>query len=437
MRQAEAKFNEEKERLKNAHPIQDFDELDFETLLSMAEVSQSYSAHAARVFRRKFAASKFVITNDSPVGLPTFLYKKLRPVAKAIEYVAGFKSQEVKKAVFIENEDYMDAIEMNDYKVALSTLRHFGKHIQQLKIVFANAESYQAKKLTKSINKYCSESLLDIEFDVNKGNALKRMSEPFTNVENVKFWSELPSVEKGKKQMNETFPALRTLTLASLDLKSTYLTCSFKHLEHLEILSSSASGASSGDHVIFNSFAKNPQIHTLGLHDYAATFLGDLTVIAPQLQHITLWSVKSTIQHDKVTKLSVRDRFTSPKLLAMPNVQELEMFYDKSYYNEWLNFLIDHEQIKRLVLEFKNMEDEDFSIFTEILPNLEEMVVASTEESSIGVEAVVDFAKHHKQLKKFILNSCTDDAKQTLRSEFENEWEVKDHFNGLRFEKKE
>lgn len=404
-------------------------------MLKFAQSNPDDSVRAARVFRRKFATSKFVFTNNHSVGLPGFVYKSLKPITGAIKHITDFSSRKEKNIITRYGDaKYKKIIEINDFDTILATLRHFGKYIESLQIIFANADSYEAKMISKFINDNCSESSVEIELDISKGNALKYIPQPFKRVQNVHFLNKLPKMSHSVVQMNETFPSLRVLSLSHLDTEIDYLNCFLPHLEHVQIVR----GKVSGDHVIFNLFAKNPHIKSISLFKYWPTFLNDFTAIAPQLEHITLWSCKSPIRHDKATKLSITDNAVSPNNVIMPKLQDLEMYFDSDFYenDEWLDFLDTHQNIKRLVLQSKNLNDNQFQDLTGMLSNLEEMLVVSTNMRLLRVETIVELLKKHGKLMRFNLNTIRKYDIEVFRNEFQNEWKIKQYDNDLCFERK-
>lgn len=413
--------------------FQILENLSYERLLKFAQTNPDDSVRAARVFRRKFATSKFVLTNNSSVGLPGFVYKTLKPITGAIKHITDFSSQKEKNIITRNgNAKYLKIIEINNFDTILATLRHFGKYIESFQIIFANADSYEAKMISKFINDNCSESLVEIELDISKGNALKYMAQPFKRVQNVHFLNKLPKMAPSVVRMNETFPAMRVLSLSHLDTEIDYLNCFLPHLEHVEIVR----GKVSGDHVIFNLFGINPHIKSISLFKYWPTFLNDFTAIAPQLEHITLCSCKSPIRHDKATKLTTTDNATSPNNVIMPKLQDLEMYFDSEFYDEWMDFLGTHQNIKRLVLQFKNLNDYQFQDLTEMLSNVEELLVVSTNRRLLRVETIVELLKKHEKLMRFNLNTIRKYDIEVFRKEFQNEWKIKQYDNDLCFERR-
>lgn len=162
----------------------------------------------------------------------------------------------------------------------------------------------------------------------------------------------------------------------------------------------------------------------------------------PQLEHFNLtWrgDVETPLNFENVTKFKARDESSAnPVNLRFPKLQELEMYYYSSRYENWLEFFDAHRNLKRFHFHLKHMKTpmDEFKGLTSMLENLEEMFVYSRADQFIGFITLIEFIENHKQLKKLHLEHCTDTSKEILQSKFSGDWTITNHTNGLLFERK-
>lgn len=363
------------------------------------------------------------------------MHKTLKPVSKLLSTISKdyWSWDTYGSFLIVDNEEDLKNVEILEFDMILEVLQHFGKYIRHLQINLANADSFEAKTISEYISKYAAESVTEIEFDIGKGNVMKYISQPFKKVQSATFLGKIPSVEQNVPQMNESFPSLRILTLSHLESNIDYLNSFLPHLVRVNILTGKKI---SSDHMIFNLFAANPHIRIIYMDGYKSTFLNDFTLIAPQLNSIILASHKSPIRHDKATRLSIVDKNASPNSVIMPNLMELEMYFDTESFFKWINFLLEHQNIRRLVLQFTYLNGDQLQGIMEILSNLEELILVSMNGQSWRADTISYLLKYNENLKVFAVNSIRKGDSQVLYKKFEDTWVIKRYENGLSFERK-
>lgn len=397
------------------------------------ELQNLLNARDFQNFQHRFANSKIILTNYDSSGY--LMHKTLKPVSKLLSTISKdyWSWENYGSFLIVDNESDLRDVEILEFDMILEVLQHFGKYIQHLQINLANADSYEAKTISKYIGKYAAESVTEIEFDIGKGNIMKYITQPFKKVQSATFLGKIPSVDQNVLRMNESFPELRILTLSHLESNIDYLNSFLPNLVHVNILTGKKI---SSDHVIFNLFAANPHIRIIYMDGYKSTFLSDFTSIAPQLNSIILASQKSTIRHDKATRLSIVDKNASPNAVIMPNLKELEMYFDTEFFYKWVDFLIEHQTIKRLVLQFTHLNGDQLQGIMEILSNLEELFLVSMKEQSWRADSIIYLLEFKENLKVFAVNKIRKSDSQVLYKKFKDTWVIKPYENRLSFERK-
>lgn len=212
------------------------DQMDFPTLLTMAETSHFYSQLCAFSFRHRFSDRQIIIDND-----PLFA----KPTAR----------------LWIDDKSiYFDSVHM-----ALKTLRIFGNVIRKLKLRLTNADTVKSIAIIRQVDKYCADSLIELTLDVSGSNALQHNSKPFKKVEHLSFEGRFPSMEQQTIPINQMFPALRSMYLKIWSANDSYLTYHFPHLEYLHI---DISTYQQDVDTVMGLISENKQIRSIFLHDY-------------------------------------------------------------------------------------------------------------------------------------------------------------------------
>lgn len=402
------------------------EKLDFEDLLSMAQVNENLRVLANDVFRRKFAKKKIVIYNYFLDEEPE---EELGIIAKALTRLR-FKFIEKRNAnpATIINNESIEIME-NVYN-SLNVLKCFGNRIQKLKLVFGEAESDESQKILRFVNKYCSESLIDFELDVSEGNAFKCFKKPFKTIEHLSLRDFIPNIEESIPQMNHTFPVLHSLSLTPLRLMGNYIKCYFSHLEHLCLDVPYCT-------TIDDLLQINPHVKSVELAQATPQFMQNVNTKLPNLENLAIWDIELSqemIQFENVKKFIAKNTLNSPRNIHFPKLQELQINFGDYCVEEWINFLKSHNNLSYLQLKYWKMDDKQFERLTKELPNLVEVSVVRFNGQFIGIYSILKFVEKHEKLMKLNLDACERNDYEVIREKFEFKWEIRNFRKGLSLE---
>lgn len=407
------------------------DQMDFETLLAVAQINHFYSDICAYSFQRRFADRKIVIQDHFDEPAENKYFKNFLPSAELSN-----KSQ-----IEITSE----SIQVKSVQEALRILRTFGHVIQKLKLKLTKSNANKFITIIEYVNKYCTYSLTELNLDIGIINVLQHFSRPFEKVESVSFLGKFPSVKIQTIPINKLFPSLRSLTL-NIDSAqdNDYLTAYFPHLEHLNIETIPYNESGGGTTYMYGLLEKNSQIRNIRVNDYDADLLQKISAL-PQLDQFSFTgfgSIKTAYRFGNVEKFSTAYQFSvDPRNLFFPKLEELEVYFNNSRYVAWLEFLRHHLNLKRLRFHYMIISDGQFSVFTSKLQHLEEMSIygMAGRISDIGVDEIIESIESHEKLMKFHLHTFmyykpTD--QNILRSRFSREWTITECGGELSLERK-
>lgn len=404
-----------------------FEEMDFASLLNIAQTNKHISAIAVDVFRRKFSNKMILIEDysDLPKQIDIFSnnWNWFGQLPK--EITSG------QETYFVSN----DQIRITDRQLILSTLKYFGSVIKKLKITYADADLIESKLITRYINKYCSSSLTELQLDNCAGSVLKHMKRPFKNVEHLTFDQRLLEISSDTPLMNETFPNLQRLSLLDLsEFSSQYPGCHLPRLIHLDLNMNDLRDESNVIKVI----ESNPHVRSINLRSISPKILEIISKMQPNLQNLT----NSMFPHEvnrihftNVTTFKVEDSLTSPTNFSFSNLKELWMNCYGEQCNNWVNFVRDHDSLSRFYIGYSDMNDQQFERLTD-LPNLVECSIEHLQKNHFAIDTVVRFLNMHRNLQTFKLGSCRDSDKETFKQNLEKEWEISDYKKCLSFERR-
>lgn len=397
------------------------DELDFVDLLGIAQVNKYFSILAAEVFRSKFSSNTIVLYN--------FVYEDERNsdgiYFKSFERLCIVKREKVHRITMVHDGQ----IQITDFQTGLKTLKYFGNAIQKLNIYTDDTDTEQSKILSRFLNEYCSESLIELWLDIIKGSAPLFMPKSFNKLTHITFGGFLPKMGRKTPPSNQTFPALTALTLNLNDKGSDYLNSHFPHLKQLNIMKLKRIDD------INNLLAANSHIRCVSYHQKSPRSLKMISAILPKLENLTLWSFNlddddDEIHFENVERFTMKDFFGSPKNLHFPKLREAHIPIG-AYFDDSINFLREHKQLNRIELEFSNLNDTQFEKVTENLPNLVEISACSTGTNSIGIDTIVTFLENHNELMRFDLGNCRNNDKEILQEKLGNKWDFTDSRHGI------
>lgn len=402
-----------------------FEQLNFESLLNMAQVNKEFAISAVNVFRRKFSDKKIVIEcheDNHPrqnTGWSFNIWDTFHGT-KTVAQISHFISE--------------DQIKIQDYKMILNTLRIFGGEIRRLKMVYNSVDVIKSKVITRAINKYCANSLIELELDECFDSVLNYMPKPFKQVKHLIFGKSFRGMSPYKVlPMNELFPQIQHLSLFLTTFDSHYPICYLPQLQHLNLDINSEY-----ENQTVNFIQMNPHIRSIDLRSPTSKILDSVNRVLLNLENITisLYTVEDNTMHfDSVTKFKAKDSVFYPGNVAFSKLHELSMNCYGEKCDHWIDFLKKHRNITRFHIGNSNMNDDQFNRITD-LPNLIEMSISHLQGEPFQIETIVRFMENHDKIMKFNLGSCRQSEKDIFRRKFEDHWTITDYHKCLSFERR-
>lgn len=417
-----------------------FNELEFPDLLSVAETSGTSSYLAARSFKQNFAHMKIRIGNLSYSKPPNRIDLAIQSVSKEINRYVDVIPLNLDKLRVEE-----DSIQIKSVFYGLKTLKHFGKFIRKLELSFENVDTKAAKIISKYVDDYCLESLIEFGIEFIEGDGMKLFKKPFNHVE--KFTFAQKEEKKNDKERaitlptNKTFPALRSFSFEAqgAQFSHSYMNCHFPHLEHLSIIEPPyrSSLAAMKELVEINSHIRSFKCD--GCEQKLMHFSG-ATLVKVENLSIDYFYTYGFLEDQDVRFANVRkaelNSISGQPQMSLPKLQDLKISFDSWRTDILLNFLDIHGNLSRLHLIHKELEDDVFEQITLNLSNLEEISISQIGFKHINCFNIIDFMQEHKKLKKFQIDYCTREAEEKLRDSLKEDWNIQEYINGLSLQRK-
>lgn len=345
------------------------------------------------------------------------------------------------KASYYVHRDRIEIID--DFQLIKDTLKYLGNFIRKINVRNFNGDEKHSEEIMKLINQYCSESLIEMEilFNDSTFNSLKYATKPFKTVEHISIGGYIPKTIDFSPSIswNQTFPALRNISLAISSPDNEYINCHFSHLRHAHVFVHDVN--------FVNEFLRlNPQIKSLELGKASPDTLRKLNEMFPKLERLTLESSgtikdedEEEITFNNVTAFTMNYSYeNSGKHLHFPSLQQFDIDLNHERSDDWIEFMKNHRQISRFHLKYEYyIADNEFEALTAELPNLMEMSVSHTKRvgDSIGADVIIKFMESHEQLLKFNINACKEEDKPILREKLAAKWTIISRGNRLFFER--
>lgn len=391
--------------------------LNLKDLISMAQVNSNIYYLAIDVFRRKFSKKRIVIYNyfveDEPKeDMPGF-------IKEALIRLGFFKKRLIDPVYNV----YDESIEiLKDSRMSLDLLKLFGSFVKSLKLVIANAELSGPIKLIQCVNKHCSKSLIDLELEISGGNTFQYIKIPFLNLEHLSLRDFIPNIGKNDQQMNQHFPALRTLSVTPLRMIGNYIICHLPNLEHLIIDMNYCD-------VIDEFLKNNSHVKSIELTQATSQSLQSVNAKLSNLVYLKVGEfdmMREEIQFDNVKKFIAKN--ACPKNITFPKLQELRVQFESCRFEDWIFFLKNHKQLNHFQLQCCDKEEE----LTMVLPNLAELSILRFDAKF--TKNSIFKAKKHNRFMKIILDACEKKNYEVFHEKFEFKWEIQNFCKGLSLE---
>lgn len=334
---------------------------------------------------------------------------------------------------------HRDRIEIiNDIRMIEDTLKYFGRFIAKIQLKNVNSNAKYSEKIMKLINEYCSETLVSIEILFNESelsnfNSLKYAIKPFERVEYLSIGGNMPQ-SSDIPLMNETFPALKRLSLATYSPNNEYINYHFPQLEQAHLYVPDI------DYV--DEFLDlNPQINNIELAKANPITLRKLAMKFPQLESLTIESTgaisddEEKIHFNNVTTFTMNYAYkNSAKHLNFPALQIFNIDFNGDNSNDWIDFVKNHNHLTQFHLEYSySLDNSTFEALTAELPNLVEMSVTHTKGVGdlIGANVIIEFLEKTENLVKFITNACSVEDRSVIQEKLADTWIIRQNGNQI------
>lgn len=386
-------------------------ELDFISLVNVAEVDEAYSALAADVFKRKFA-HKII---------------ELRETSSKNEVV-----------------ELHDVIKIEKFNMISKVFNHFGHFISKVKLIYGRDQKYQSKLVFELVSHH-SDNFIKFHIECYNEFLLQNVQKPFYNAENVSFAGEFYELGSESMKLNEMFPKMRQLSLGYLHVTDpTSIHLHFPYLEHLSV-SFIRTKQPFTDTDIKCLINKNPQIQSLSIYHGSMEFFKFVSENMPNLNALYLpWKFSDylndrdrPIHFKTVKKLSIKytiNRF--PRNVTFDKLQEMEFICNPDFPDVWINFIEKNTHLTRLNITNGEIYKIDLEKITSILPDLVE--VSFICGLDIDIESIVKFLNLNTKLKKLNLKCDSNWLFREPRSkdiQTQIGWKVIQNPNNILFEK--
>lgn len=230
-------------------------------LLEVAQTSKQLAALTSDAFRRQYGSKTIEI------------YGTIVPLANNRMEVMG------------------STIRILSPELYFKVLQHFGHVISRIRISYIHIKVEQRNKIHSFIGKYCSDSLVSLEFYPGDDTALFNWQQPFAKVAIIQLFGIINSSQNANMELNEIFPNLRQLSLNHVTTSNpSILDIAFQHLEDIEIVEHNNDGFPFDNRSpIEKLFTKNANIKNLQLFDCdLGNYIEMMNKVLPHLQTLGL-----------------------------------------------------------------------------------------------------------------------------------------------------
>lgn len=423
-------------------------QLNYNDLLSTAQVNEDLSSLASSVFHHKYSHLQVVVryddefpknpkeaSNDS--GGKTNTGK----IGRFFQRLFGIApKKEEAKPVAHESDT---SISITDYDSIVHTFKHFGSVIRRLKIFTLNElQNSNEEFMGHLISEYASESLTDVEFEFVNKKLLAHITAPLVNVETVRFFGVyLSAVPKGLR-LNELFPTVRRLDLQSVDGDGMgYFNCHMPHLIHFSTREINLDSEASFTDFIM----KNPQIKSIEVNDNYPKFIQMANAHLPQLDTLKLSDFKlsnGSVRFENVTTFVTNLQHGSLENLHFPRLQTLRIHYRSSRFVDYLKFLNEHNHLKHLHLKYHTLSEAEFHRLTDNLIHLTKVTLEigfdGLAKQVFSSKVIVNFLKTHDKMTQLnVIKYPAEWNVAQLQEQLKPEWDTEISERELVFERKE
>lgn len=417
--------------------------LDYDDLVNATKINEKLSSVAADVFRYKYSRKSIVIHDRFSLSNNSdelFDVTGMEIDSETIEDENLYLEMPTFNVKFSEN-----AIELDYGGEILNLFKYFGDEIKKLvsQIEWADSNSC-AEIIGRLISKYSSESLVDLTVEVSEENVLEFVTKPLINVQNLELTLRDRNTNLKSYQLNELFPALRSLTIFQLfDFdESVFFDYHIPNLEHLDIR-----GSYNEYKTYSGLISNNPQIRTLSLTNARAEYVEKVSANLPQLETLTLKKFilqNERIRFENVTTLTMSYGYGVSSIqanLEFPRLQTLSIEFDLGqHFAKHYSFLKELRHLKHLDLTFEDINDSQFKELTQNLTSLVQLDLHhhwnGRRYTELSAKSITEFLETHDKVQQLNVINFVDKFKLNIQKELERDWDMEINGVELSFKRK-
>lgn len=393
--------------------------LDFMSLLSVAETNTRYKSMIARIMKRIFRETLVHIS------LAHFDYKKPEFDIKL----------------------YNDRIQINNFTIAARVVNNFGHLIQKLELEMISEENANIS-IYNLVNLRCSKALKEISLHSSPNHLLNAFTNTFDTVQNLHVLNVLET----DRHLNEIFPSIRRLDLAPFKLPNpNVISVKYKYLEYLCLYINGRWGPMTNQLAV-EIIEKNAQIQSLKLLRASVQLVKMVAdLLLPQLDQLNLDSTQldrtnETIHFRNVKKLTVKQIYFQSFFFQIQfgNVEEFILEeITESLFGE-TGFLQRNKHLKRFRLEpFHTLQFNTalFKRFAHTTTTIHDIFIGNVLVSEFDLENVAHLINNNNQLEKlqieFFESVIVENMSAALRELISDAWSLDKFKNDLILKRKD
>lgn len=375
-----------------------FEKLDLKGLVNIVRTNTKFTDVAVNIFRRKYSDYEIYIEPDTNVYQETCIIDTTP-----------------KKIRFCVLEFFTDF------------MKSFGNNIEKF-FIPNNENNYTVSsdwaKANRVMNKYASESIVQLYLGIFSKDLWPQYTVPMKNVKNLTV-----SLHNNTDGMNlsQIFPNVEVLYIELIGaMNFEFIDCELPHLQHLKI--SIERNAWHNGQKIIEFIKKNPQIRSVDATRAPQEFYHVLQLL-PNLENLTILYENDEDQLLHFNSVKHCDlhlgMFPSLKNLSFSQLESYQFMFFSMELDTHTEFFRRHQNINRLHLIGTIITTMDLREVTDVLPNLEEMIVDNIRIES-DIENIVEFIDKHTKLRKFQFRvyRTEENERQLLRELFEPNWKI-------------
>lgn len=394
-----------------------FYELNFFSLLHVAEMNSKCASIANGVFRVKY--------RDFEIRL----------------WRADIHDDEKMR---IDTKD--KAIGIYDYELGVGALRYIGNSIQRIWIDYSRMESNHSTVLNRLI--IASESITHFHINFIKEDTFSQFTAPFQAVEHFSCYIYTGNFTGHILPLDQLFPRLRTLKLTLFsNVDYSFFDRKLPNLEEFDF-NVGNSPITRRMELIESVLRKNPQIQSIQARFSPAKLIKEVNYLLPSLSNLTLHdfrhNLNETIHFENVKYFNSYSLYIESidKLTFSKRLASVEMVYNTEKFNLWRDFFRNHRMVKKLHMKFIcSVDDEQLVAILLELWDLRELILESY--GPFNDDVIKDIIQRHEKLVRFEFSSLgryyhIEDIADICQR-FGNEWSIQKLAlkNGFSFERKD